>query len=176
MRKLRILRTGATYHVASKIDHEAMALKDPNIKRMFLDMVKAAKEKFPFELWTFTIMDNHIHFLIKPAPGVSLSKIMQWIKGNFAKKWNRENNTKGHLWGERFFSRIIESEEGFEIVSRYIDENPVKANLVKEAGEWQWGGLFHRLRGILGVVDDLLDPGKLFGMFVPAAATVSDTA
>jgi REP element-mobilizing transposase RayT len=80
-----------------------MALKDPDIKRAFLALVVLAKKKFPVKLWNFTIMDNHIQFLIKPEDGVSLSKIMQWLKCNFAKMWNKAHNTKGHLWGDRFF-------------------------------------------------------------------------
>jgi putative transposase len=129
---------------------------------MFLDLLQIAKKKFPFKLWNFTVMDNHIHFLIRPDDGISLSKIMQWIKCNFAKKWNKKHHTKGHLWGERFFSRIIRDERDFTEVSEYIDNNPVKANMVKEAASWKFGGLFHRLKGILGLIDELLDIETLF--------------
>jgi putative transposase len=87
---------------------------------------------------------------------------MQWIKSNFAKWWNKKHNTKGHLWGERFFSRIIKDERDFERVSEYIDENPVKANLVKKPEHWRFGGLFHRLRRIFGVIDQMLDTDALF--------------
>jgi putative transposase len=80
---------------------------------------------------------------------------MQWIKSNFAKWWNKKHNTKGHLWGERFFSRIIKDARDFERVSEYIDENPVKAKLVKKPEQWYFGGLFHRLMRIFGVIDSL---------------------
>jgi putative transposase len=133
-----------------------MALKRAEFKQMFLDLLEIAKRKFQFKLLNFTVMDNHIHFLIKPSESTSLSKIMQWIKCNSAKKWNKANNTKGHLWGDRFFSRIIKDEVDFERVSAYIDENPVKAKLVEEAKDWKFGGLFHRLKGIIGLIDDLL--------------------
>jgi REP element-mobilizing transposase RayT len=145
------------------MDHGAMALADEEFKLLFLDFVERAKKKFGFKLWNFTVMDNHIHFLIKPDEGVSLSKIMQWIKCNFAKKWNKMHNTKGHLWGERFFSRIIKDEEDFAGASTYIDENPVKANLVKEAKDWKFGGLFYKLcknnkpQGMFTLVDELLE-------------------
>ncbi|MDR3303038.1 MAG: hypothetical protein LBS86_01360, partial [Treponema sp.] len=59
----------------------------------------------------------------------------------------------GHLWGERFFSSIIEDADHFGVVSAYIDRNPVKANLVWKASDWQFGGLFHWLNGIKGVID-----------------------
>jgi putative transposase len=134
---------------------------------MFLNFVQKAKQKFSFELWNFCIMDNHIHFLIKPGPKASLSEIMQWIKCNFAKKWNRENSTKGHLWGDRFFSRIIKDAKDFLAVSQYIDENPVKAKMVKNAKEWKFGGLFHQLKRITGIIDCLPKLEILFDENIP---------
>jgi REP element-mobilizing transposase RayT len=77
-------------------------------------------------------MDNHIHLLIKPAPGQSLSKIMQWIKGNFAKYWNN-----------RYFLRVF----------NYIDKNPERAGVVEWAEAWEFGGLYHYLHGRMDVVD-----------------------
>ncbi|MDR3303697.1 MAG: transposase [Treponema sp.] len=136
------------------MDHGDKALKDADIKRMFLDMVKAAKKKFPFKLWNFTIMDNHIHFLIRPADGVSLSKIMQWLKCNFAKKWNKVHGRTGHVWGERFFSRVIKDEKDLQDVSTYINKNPVDAGLVKNAMSWKFGGLSHWINGIHDIIDD----------------------
>ncbi|MDR0569109.1 MAG: transposase, partial [Spirochaetaceae bacterium] len=113
MRSLRILVEGSTYHVTSKIDHDDPALLESAFKQGFLDFVAKAKKRFSFKLWNFTVMNNHIHFLVKPGPGESLSKIMQWIKCRFARWWNKKHNTKGHLWGERFFSRIIKDEKDF---------------------------------------------------------------
>jgi hypothetical protein len=78
---------------------------------------------------------------------------MQWLKTNFSKAWNKRHNTSGHLWGERFQSTIIESEEELRRVMAFIDEKPVEYRLVKKAEKWKWGGLWHRLRGIVGIVD-----------------------
>jgi putative transposase len=171
MRKKRgILLAYVIYHVCSQVNRGAMELGEEEIKLLFLDFVERAKKKFGFKLWNFTVMDNHIHFLIQPDEGVSLSKIMQWIKCNFAKKWNKMHNTKGHFWGERFFSRVIEDEGDFERTSAYIDENPVKANLVKAAEDWRFGGLFYRLRGLFGLIDELLGGNLFFPANVPLAA------
>jgi putative transposase len=162
MRSLRKLVEGATYHVTSKIDHDDPALRADAFKQGFLDFVAKAKKRFSFKLWNFTVMDNHIHFLIKPGPGESLSKIMQWLKCRFARWWNKMHNTKGHLWGERFFSRIIKGEKDFAKVSEYIDENPVKAGLAKKPEHWRFGGLFRRLRRIFGLIDQMTDTDALF--------------
>ncbi|MDR1466509.1 MAG: transposase [Treponema sp.] len=66
------------------------------------------------------LLGNHIHFLIKPGKDGNLSEIMQWIKCNFAKTWNKANERKGHVWGERFYSRIINGMADFFRVREYI--------------------------------------------------------
>jgi putative transposase len=107
-------------------------------------------------------MGNHFHIIIKPAKGTSLSKILQWIKCRFAHAWNKRHGKTGHVWGERFFSRIIEDKRAFEAVDNYINENPVKAGLVERAEEWIFGGLYHRLKGLFDLIDPLPDLDTLF--------------
>jgi hypothetical protein len=75
------------------------------------------------------------------------------------------------LWGDRFFSRIIVDEADFAKTSEYIDNNPVKANLVKEARDWKFGGLFHKIRGIIGLVDKLPVGGLFFPANTPLAVS-----
>ena len=70
---------GAEYHVTARINRGEFALESKEIKEMFLQTVKRAKEKYLFKLKNFVIMDNHIYFLIKPGKDENLSKIMKWI-------------------------------------------------------------------------------------------------
>jgi hypothetical protein len=49
----------------------------------------------------------------------------------------------------------VETLDSFERVSRYIDNNPVKAGLVAQAADWLFGGLSHQLKGIRWLLDDL---------------------
>jgi hypothetical protein len=79
---------------------------------------------------------------------------MQWIKCNFAKAWNKMNGRRGHVWGERFYSRIINGMADFLRVREYIAENPVKAGLAERAAEWVFGSLYHRLHRRSSVLDD----------------------
>jgi putative transposase len=156
-RKKRIIKDGATYHVWSVIDHNLNRLKPGKTKKLFLEFVEKAKAKYSFSLLNFSVLDNTIHLIIKPGDGVSLSTLMQWLKTNFAKAWNKRHNTSGHLWGERFQSTIIESEEELHRVMAFIDEKPVEDGLAKSAEKWKWGGLWHRARGISDIVDAFQD-------------------
>ncbi|GMO24389.1 MAG: hypothetical protein Ta2B_03760 [Termitinemataceae bacterium] len=123
MRQKRILQDGAAYHVILKVDHDAMGLSVVEVKTEFMAFIQKAHEKFTFELINFRILNNHFHFLIKPGNGESLSQIIQWIKCNFARHWNNLHNTKGHFWGERFFSQIITNTKDFWNTFRYIDDS-----------------------------------------------------
>ena len=152
MRKPRLLREGVIYYIFSEINRWDMDLAPADIKALLLLFIKKAQQKYPFELLNFCIMDNQIHLVIKPAEGQSLSKIMQWIKGNFARHWNKLHHTSGHLWGERFVSKIIEDVEELFRTFKDIDECPVKAQLVAKAGDWAFCGLYHDVRGRLDVV------------------------
>jgi putative transposase len=176
MRKRRELLKGATYHVTSKINRDAMELGDEKIKKMLLGFIKKAKKKFRIKIWNFSLMDNHIHFLVKPLrseeKGYSLSDMMQWLKCNFARAWNKLHGTTGHLWGERFFSKIVQDEEAFTAVDNYIDQNPVKAGLVEKAADWAFGGLYYRLSGIGGLIDTVVKIESLVTIFKRPYAAV----
>jgi hypothetical protein len=64
------------------------------------------------------------------------------------------NGRTGHVWGERFYSRIISGITDFLRVREYIADNPVKAGLVEQAVEWMFGSLYHRLHRLTSLVDD----------------------
>ena len=153
MRLSRMLRDGAEYHVTARINRSEMIFLPEEDKQLFLSVVKRAKKRYRFQLKNFCIMNNHIHFLIKPGENESLSRIMQWILSVFAITWNRKHNLKGHLWGERFYSRIIAGITDFLRVFMYIDDNPVYAQLVDCPWKWRFGGLWHHHNGIKGVTE-----------------------
>ena len=153
MRKNRKLLEGAEYHVTARINRGEMIFLNPGDRELFVEILKRAKKRFNFSLKNFCIMGNHVHFLIKPGPGVSLSKIMQWLLGVFAQSWNKRHGLSGHLWGERFFSRIISGILDFLRVFLYIDQNPVVAGLADHPGQWEYGGAWHQKNMINGIID-----------------------
>jgi putative transposase len=71
--------------------------------------------------------------------------------------WNRKHHTTGHVWGERFFSTILDSMGNYLKTFRYVTENPVKAQLVARVDKWRFGGLWHFIRGDRGILGELPD-------------------
>ncbi len=152
MRKPRYLIKDAEYHVTARINRGEFALETSEIKEMFLHTVKRAKGKYYFKLKCFVIMDNHIHLLIKTERGENLSKIMQWILSVFAVLYNKHFNLKGHVWYDRFKSKVIDNFQQLLATFRYICNNPVKAEMIEDPGEYLYGALWfirHRLFDIV---------------------------
>lgn len=154
MRLPRKLCDGARYHVTARANRKEMILDDTRMKELFLSVVRRAKRKYSFRIENFCIMGNHIHFIILPLQGSCLSDIMRWILSVFAMSFNRIMGYTGHVWGGRFYSRIIASLAAFIEVFEYIDSNPVRAGLAPDVRDWRFGGLGHHRRGCREVLED----------------------
>jgi putative transposase len=142
MRKRRELYGGAEYHVTARINRGEYILEPKEIKELYLHVIKRAKKKYVFMLRNFSIMDNHVHLLLTPGKNESLSKIMQWIQSVSAVQINKKYNLQGHVWYDRFKSKVLRSYKQLLATFSYICNNPVKAEMVDKPEEYVFGGLW----------------------------------
>jgi putative transposase len=163
MRKPRQLQEGARYHVTARANRKEMIFNPEPTKELFLGVVKRAKNKYRFRIENFCLMGNHFHFIIQPGKNESLSAIMQWILSVFAMAYNRMMNLTGHVWGARFFSRIITGLREFMQVFEYIDRNPMKVKQGADTKGWRYGGLWHDRVGCHEIMDE--NPAWLMLLF-----------
>ncbi len=165
MRQPRKIVKDATYHVTARANLQEYILKSKIIKDMLMIVIELAMLKFHFELINFSVMDNHIHLLIKPIGNPkNLSKIMQWILSVFAIRYNKKFHKKGHVWYDRFHSSIIESPEHLKAVFDYISQNPVKAKIAKTIFSYKYSGIYHLMQGNYHLVKK---PSALLMRFFP---------
>ena len=94
-----------------------------------------------YRLLAWVIMPNHVHALIETLPGFPLGGIVHSWKSFSAKQANKLLARTGPFWMEDYFDRYIRSEEHFVAATQYIEQNPVKAGLVRSADDWQWGSV-----------------------------------
>lgn len=97
-----------------------------------------------YRLIAWIIMPYHLHILINPLEGISLSDIMKNLKGYTARAINKCLGRSGHVWQPDYFDRYIRSGEHFYKTVRYIENNPVKAGLVSSPEEWRFGSAYRR--------------------------------
>lgn len=138
-----MLMPHAQYHVVARANRQEFILETAKMKELFLAVVKRAKRKFKFQICNFCIMDNHIHLMITPLGGENLSKIMQWILSVFAIQYNKANGYKGHVWYDRFKSKIVDGLRQFLDTFLYVANNPIKPGLCNKPDEYEYCGVFH---------------------------------
>jgi REP element-mobilizing transposase RayT len=116
MRPLRTLARGVWYDVRSGINNREPLLRKPWAVALFFRVFEETRLRFPFEVRGLRIEANRISFYIKPEDGLALPRIMQWMKEVFARRYNALTGRSGHIWGDRYWSRILVGEpaEGAE--------------------------------------------------------------
>lgn len=95
------------------------------------------------------IMPNHVHILMQPANGWTMSSSMaSWKKftGRRISEWRQQHRgtAPGPAWHREYFDRFIRDEGHYRNVVNYIVQNPVKAGLVANALDWEWSSAFAR--------------------------------
>ena len=99
-------------------------------------------------------MSKHFHLLLKPAPGQSISRILQSLTVAHTWRHHRRQGTSGHVWQGRCRSPVVQDGDHLLVVLRYIEANPVRAAMVADPCEYTWSS--HRCHGA-GHADPILD-------------------
>jgi len=82
-------------------------------------------------------MGTHYHVLAK-AHREALSRGFHRLNGVYAEEFNERYERRGHLFGDRFASWIVDTEAHFVATWRYILLNPVRASLCERTEDWPY--------------------------------------
>lgn len=89
-----------------------------------------------YDLYAAIVMNNHAHVILKPFDIYTLSRIMKGVKGVSANKINNNRGTKGSLWQDESFDRIIRDENEFNEKLEYMFNNPIKAGVTEDTNSY----------------------------------------
>ncbi len=98
------------------------------------------------EILRWVVMPNHIHLLLKIRSSTSLSCVIRFFKARTGKQINKILGSSGRFWFPEYFDRYIRDSGHLDRVIRYIDQNPVRANLVESAENWSFGSVGYQKR------------------------------
>jgi REP element-mobilizing transposase RayT len=110
MRKLRLLRQGVWYEIRTQINNREPLFRWSKVRALFNRVLYETELRFVFEIRHLRLQDDWLTFYIKPQDGLQLPAIMKWLKQTFAQRYNRETGRTGHIWGDRYWSRILEGD------------------------------------------------------------------
>jgi putative transposase len=136
----RILRSSLPdgyFHVYARGVADTAIFRDDEDRRHFLALLVRTTRRHGWDMHALCLMTTHYHAVVETARA-HLSAGMQWLNGVYAQTFNQRYERRGHLFGERYGSRAIESEEYLDRVSEYVLLNPVRAGLCHRAADWPW--------------------------------------
>src|SRR3954468_8249170 len=173
----RHLAAGAYYHVATKGNNDAPVFQDDYDRTVFLQILERVRRHFRWRIHASCLLGNHYHLLLE-TPFANLSDGMRDLNGQYAKAFNARHGRKHHVFGQRFWSRVIESEEDYATCLDYIAQNPVHHGFARRLGDWRWASA-----AAAGRIDSLrvsrhrqADPPALAGRLPDGGAATTDGA
>lgn len=122
-RKARIKTPDGIYHIICKSITEVTLFVDGEDKAKYLALIKKYKELYKVKIYGYCLMDTHAHLMID-ANGCDISKVMHGINFSYAMYYNRKYNRDGHLFKDRFMSKIVDNDRYLRTLSLYIHNNP----------------------------------------------------
>jgi hypothetical protein len=107
MRQLRILAAGVWYLVSTAVNNKEPLFWSPQERARFKQVLNEARARYAFVLCGLRFSRPAVSFYIKPADGLQLPEIMQWIKQTYSVRYNVYDGRTGHIWGDRYASWIV---------------------------------------------------------------------
>ncbi len=138
-RPLRIEYPDAYYHVMSRgRGHQTIFDETPDYQA-FLTTLEEAYKRFGVEVHAYYLVGTHYHLLLK-TPEANLSRVMRHINGVYTQRYNRIKQTDGPLFRGRYKAILVERDEYWLQLTRYIHRNPIEVRVPRvralEAYPW----------------------------------------
>lgn len=131
---------GFVYHVCNRGSRKGPLFTSPEEYTAFEEMLAYGRELKPMRITAYCLMPNHWHLLLWPEADQDLSRFAHWLETTHASRYRFRTQTKGQgaVYQSRFTSVPVPSLLDYLRVCRYIERNPVEAQLVVRAEEWRW--------------------------------------
>ena len=89
----------------------------------------------------FCLTTNHLHLLLWPHGDRDQSRWMHCLMTFHVRCYHRHYKGSGHIWQGRFKAFPVQSDEHYLTVLRYVERNPLRANMVERSQDWERSSL-----------------------------------
>ena len=143
-RQKRADEAGSIYHALNRGDAPQTIFHKGEDYQAFLRVLGEGLERYPVELFAFTLMPNHWHMVLRPAEDGMMGRMLRWVTATHTQRYHAHYHSsgEGHLYQSRFKSFPVADDDHFLVVCRYVERNQLRANLVQRAEDWPFGSLW----------------------------------
>ena len=143
----RLQAPGTLHHLIARGNERREVFRDDADREDYLERISRYRERFGFRLYAYCLMPNHVHLAVEQGPA-SLSAFMHALQSSYTQSFNRRHGRVGHLFQGRFKSFLVDCDRYLLALIRYIHENPVKAEIVRESHVYPWSSDRYFRKGV----------------------------
>lgn len=148
----RFVSPGVPYHVTQRGNRRAQVFFSAADCQTYLAWLHSIARRHGLEILAYCLMTNHVHLVVVPAAMQSMERTFRPLHTRYAQRLNRMMKWSGHVWQGRFFSAALDERFLWSAI-RYVELNPVRAQMVARAEDFPWSSARAHC---LGVFDPLL--------------------
>lgn len=158
-RRARLAVAGIPWHIIQRGHNRRACFFADADYRYFLKHLEEQAENFGCQIHAFVLMTNHVHMLVTPDAKESVSLMMKHVNQRYVQFINRTYDRSGTIWEGRFKSCLTETDNYALACYRYIELNPVRANIVDHPRKYRWSSYSVNADGWL---NPLLSPHSVY--------------
>lgn len=155
----RVFLAGVSQHIIQRGNNRQVCFGSEADFIAYLGWLKEYANKNKVAIHAWILMTNHVHLLCTPTTADGIARMMQSIGRQYVRYFNYTYKRSGTLWEGRYKSCLVEAENYLLELYRYIELNPVRANMVRDPAEYPWSS--YQING-LGKVSSLCTPHGLY--------------
>ena len=151
----RISPVGVPVHLIQRGNNRQTCFGTSEDFSAYLGWLKEYSKKNAVDIHAWVLMTNHVHLLCTPQKDGAVSLMMQSIGRRYVQYFNYQYRRSGTLWEGRYKSCLVQAERYLIEVYRYIELNPVRANMVQDPSDYAWSS--YQINA-LGKLSDICTP------------------
>ncbi len=155
----RYVLPGHPQHIIQRGNNRSAIFACEDDYMFYRECLTRACKDHDVQVHAYVFMTNHVHLLMTPGTENGLSKAMQSVGRRYVQYFNCTYRRTGTLWEGRYKATLIDTERYLLTCYRYIELNPVRANMVSHPEMYQWSS-FHC--NALGFFNELISPHNLY--------------
>lgn len=145
-RLARITVPGIPHHVTQRGNRRQTVFFEEGDYALYRDLLAENCARNDVAVWSYCLMPNHVHLILVPETEDGLSRAVGETHRRYSGYINARLRVTGHLFQGRF-GAVAMDEKHLLAAFRYVALNPVKAGLVRHAGDWPWSSTPAHLAG-----------------------------
>ena len=150
---------GIPQHVVQRGNNRQKVFFAPEDRRAYLKWLSEGAKRYGLEVHAYCLMTNHVHVLVTPRRKAAIGRTLQHLGRHYVGYINCIQGRTGTLWEGRYKASVVDDERYLLSCYRYIELNPVRAEMVTHPREYAWSS--YRVNGE-GEASDLIAPHALY--------------